>query len=100
MKITQKQIEKTLKTGDRTLLPLFCILMDRQVSSLNEDSLTAYYIITQPNYRNCTEISKQHAMALVKLYGLKPQLKNGDGVVYDTPERKYRQKYRYHEVSL
>lgn len=100
MKITQKQIDATLKSSNRTLLPLFCILVDNQQSSLNEESLTAYYIITQPNYRGCTEISKHDAKALIKLYGLKPQLKNNDGIIYDTPEREYRQKYRHHEVII
>lgn len=100
MKITQELIDQTLQTGRKNLMPTFAIVKDRQKNLINKEVHTVYLAVTEPNIRNCTEISKTDALELIELFRMKPFNECKYGAVYDTEDMKYREKYRGHVVNL
>ena len=99
-KITEKQIRKTIETGRKELLPVFCIVKDRQRNLVTHEERVVYYAVTEPNIGGSLPIRKKDAMALVSLFDMKAFVDSIDGKVYDTPQQSYLNKYHGHNVSF
>lgn len=98
MKISQQLIDKAITTQDRGILPVFCIVKDIQRNLVDGRRRTVYSVVTRPDYRNATEVTRKDAMALIQLCGMIPCHEDTDGAVYDTKNRKYQETYRGYNV--
>lgn len=100
MKLKQEIINKVIKKKDKSILTTFCIIKERQCNMITKTVHTVYSLVTEPKDTDSIDISKEEARSIIELYGLVPALKTNEGVIYDTPDQQYRQKYQGRKVRL
>ena len=96
----ENRVKRALSTKDKSVMPVFCVMKDKVRCIVTDISRTVFLVITQPDDDHCVEVSKEDALALIKMYGLVPQKKTDAGTVYDTIDRQFREKYRGFQVRL
>lgn len=73
-------------------LPKPEIIMKAKISNIiNEMISWEYYLVKNPGQRKA--ISRENALNLISERGLVEALRNSDGVIWDTPDRAFKNKY-------
>ncbi len=94
MLLTEALIHETIKKKDASMLPTVCILMERPRNRVNDEVVTYWTLVANPETGDTLSLSRAQALDLIDLLELQPYPQAGLGTVYDTTDQQYLAQYR------